>query len=431
MVSQRAFHAKVPWICYFAGMRSALVRYHEIALKKGNRAWFVEHLKRNLSTALRGMGLKEIRNASGRLLLNFNHDVPPEEVTDRLGRVFGVANFSLVERTDADMAALAAHVLKSLQGQSFDSFRVETRRVDKGFPLTSNDVNRELGALVQAHSGARVDLSRPEMTVSVEILPSSAFVSLRKAPGAGGLPVGASGRLVSLISGGIDSPVASYRMMQRGCRLIFVHFHSSPFLDRSSQDKTRALVEMLTRYQYTSRLYLVPFGEIQRSIVAAVLRPLRVVIYRRMMLRIASIIAARERARALVTGESLAQVASQTLPNIAVIEEAARLPVLRPLIGMDKQEIIDQAMSIGTFETSVQPDQDCCQLFVPKHPAVKATLRRAREAEAALDVEELTRLGADHAEVERFHYPEPREDKQPVPPGDGGDGNLAGRISEA
>ncbi len=393
----------------FPDMRAALVRYHEIALKRGNRAWFVEHLKKNLSTALRGMGLKEIRNASGRLLLNFNQDVPPEEVTDRLGRVFGIANFSLVERTDADMPALEAYVLKALQGESFDSFRIETRRVDKRFPLTSNEINRTLGALVQAHSGSRVDLTRPELTVSVEVLPSSAFVSLGRAPGPGGLPVGASGRLVSLISGGIDSPVASYRMMQRGCRLMFVHFHSSPFLDRSSQDKSRALVEMLTRYQYLSRLHLVPFGEIQRRIVAAVLRPLRVVIYRRMMLRIASAIAAKERARALVTGESLAQVASQTLPNIAVIEEAARLPVLRPLIGMDKQEIIDQAMAIGTFETSVQPDQDCCQLFVPKHPAIKTTLRRVREAEAALDVDELVGMGVDQAETERFHFPEPKQ----------------------
>ncbi|MCY4486826.1 MAG: tRNA 4-thiouridine(8) synthase ThiI [Deltaproteobacteria bacterium] len=397
---------KLTGICYLSDMRSALVRYHEIALKRGNRAYFVDHLKRNISTALRGLGLKEIRNASSRLLLNFNHDVPAEEVTARLAGVFGIANFSLVERTDTDMSAVGEHVLQALQGQSFDSFRIEARRVDKRFPLTSTDINRELGALVQAHSGARVDLTHPEMTISVEMLPSSAFVSLGRKPGPGGLPVGASGRLVSLISGGIDSPVASYRMMKRGCRLIYVHFHSTPFLDRSSQEKAKTLVDMLTRYQFHSRLYLVPFGEIQRRIVAAVLRPLRVVIYRRMMLRIASVIAAKERARALVTGESLAQVASQTLPNIAVIEEAARLPVLRPLVGMDKQEIIDEAMGIGTFETSVLPDQDCCQLFVPRHPAVKATLRRVREAEAALDLEELTGLGADHVEVERFSFPE-------------------------
>lgn len=414
MVPREAFHAKVPRICYSSPMRSALVRYHEIALKRGNRGYFVEHLKKNLGAALRGLGLREIRNASSRLLLHFNHDVPSDELSERLARVFGVANFSLVEPADNHMPALGARVLEALRGQSFGSFRIETRRVDKRFPLTSNDVNRELGALVQKHSGARVDLTRPDLTVSVEIHPANAFVSLQRLPGPGGLPVGASGRAVSLISGGIDSPVASYRMMQRGCRLIFVHFHSSPFLDRSSQEKARALVAMLTRYQFVSRLYLAPFGEVQRRIVAAVLRPLRVVIYRRMMLRIASVIAARERARVLVTGESLAQVASQTLPNIAVIEEAAQLPVLRPLIGMDKQEIIDQAMRMGTFETSVQPDQDCCQLFVPRHPAVNATLRRVREAEAPLDLPELVRLGADHAEVQRFHFPEPDEGRRRV-----------------
>ncbi len=393
-------------ICYLSKMRSALVRYHEIALKRGNRAWFVEHLKKNISAALRGLGLKEIRNASSRLLLNFNHEVPADEVTGRLAGVFGIANFSLVERTDNDMAALQDHVLAAIDGRSFDSFRIAARRVDKRFPLTSNDINRELGAAVQARSGARVDLTNPELTVAIEVLPSSAFVSLGRVPGPGGLPVGASGRLVSLISGGIDSPVASYRMMKRGCRLIYVHFHSSPFLDRSSQEKATALVRRLTRHQFHSKLYLVPFGEIQRRIVAAVLRPLRVVIYRRMMLRIASIIAVRERARALVTGESLAQVASQTLPNIAVIEEASWLPVLRPLVGMDKQEIIDEAMQIGTFETSILPDQDCCQLFVPRHPAVKATLRGVREAEAALDLDELAALGADHVEIERFSSPE-------------------------
>lgn len=401
MVPQPSCMQKLAGICYLSGMRSALVRYHEIALKRGNRAYFVDHLKRNISTALRGLGLKEIRNASSRLLLNFNHEVPADEVSARLAGVFGIANFSLVERTDNDMSALGDHVLQALQGQSFDSFRIEARRVDKRFPLTSNDINRDLGALVQAHSGARVDLTHPEMTVSVEILPSSAFVSLGREPGPGGLPVGASGRLVSLISGGIDSPVASYRMMKRGCRLIYVHFHSSPFLDRSSQEKAKTLVGMLTRYQFHSRLYLVPFGEIQRRIVAAVLRPLRVVIYRRMMLRIASIIAAKERARALVTGESLAQVASQTLPNIAVIEEAARLPVLRPLVGMDKQEIIDEARRLGTFPISILPDEDCCSLFTPRHPATRTNATEIERLESALDVPALVAKAVEQAEVRR------------------------------
>ena len=215
-------------------------------------------------------------------------------------------------------------------------------------------------------SDARVDLKNAELTISIEILRRDAFFGFDKIAGPGGLPVGASGRVVSLISGGIDSPVASYRMMQRGCRLIFVHFHSAPYLDKTSQEKVRDLVKWLTRHQFTSRLYLVPFGEIQRQIVASVLRPLRVVLYRRMMMRIAEAIAKKQKGEALVTGESLAQVASQTLQNLAVIEKATALPILRPLVGMDKQEIIDQARRIGTFETSVIPDQTASSLH---HPA--------------------------------------------------------------
>jgi thiamine biosynthesis protein ThiI len=271
--------------------------------------------------------------------------------------------------------------------------------------LTSPEINRQLGAAVKENSGARVDLSHAELTVFVEILPRDAFFGFHKIPGPGGLPVGASGRLVSLISGGIDSPVAAYRMMQRGCRLIFVHFHSAPYLDKTSQEKVRKLVSELTRHQFQSRLYLVPFGEIQRQIVAAVNRPLRVVLYRRMMLRIAEAVARGEKAKALVTGESLGQVASQTLENMAVIQQAAALPILRPLVGMDKQEIIDQSRRIGTFDISSMPDQDCCQLFVPKHPATKAKLREVEEAESSLEIDQLTRLGIDNAEKEEFKFP--------------------------
>jgi thiamine biosynthesis protein ThiI len=251
-----------------------------------------------------------------------------------------------------------------------------------------------------------VDLEDAELTISIEILPRSAFFGFDKIAGAGGLPVGVSGRAVSLISGGFDSPVAAYRMMQRGCRLTFVHFHSAPYLDKTSQEKVRELVKLLTRHQFSSRLYLIPFGEIQRQIVAGVLRPLRVILYRRMMLRIAEAIAGKERARALVTGESLAQVASQTLENLAVIEKATTLTILRPLVGMDKQEIIDQARRIGTFETSAIPDQDCCQLFVPQHPATKAKLADVENAESRLDLAALTQLGVERAQLEEFKYPD-------------------------
>jgi thiamine biosynthesis protein ThiI len=386
-------------------MDSVLIRYHEIALKKGNRQYFTELLKRNLLAAVKDLGAKKIRSLPARLLLTFKNDIDPSITAQRIGTVFGVANFSLVERTARDIDALRSRILESINGTHFSSFRIETQRGDKTFPLTSPEINRQLGAAVKEKSGARVDLMNAEFTVTVEILPRDAFFGFNKIPGAGGLPVGASGRLISLISGGIDSPVAAYRMMQRGCRLIFVHFHSVPYLNNTSQEKVRQLITTLTRHQFLSRLYLVPFGEIQRQIVASVARPLRVILYRRMMLRIAEAIARKEKAKALVTGESLGQVASQTLDNMVVVQQAARLPILRPLVGMDKQEIIDQARRIGTFDISSIPDQDCCQLFVPKHPATKARFSEVAEDESKFDVNELVRYGLENTKEEEFTFP--------------------------
>jgi len=386
-------------------MDSALIRYHEIALKKGNRQYFTELLKRNIVQAVKDLGAKEIRSLPARLLLTFKTDVAEAALIERLSGVFGVANFSLVERVERDIEILRARILASLDGHHFESFRIETQRGDKTFPLTSPEINRRLGAAVRETSGARVDLENAQFTVTVEVLPRDAFFGFDKIAGAGGLPVGASGRVAALISGGFDSPVAAYRMMQRGCRIIFVHFHSAPFQDKTSQEKVRQLVTRLTRHQFHSRLYLVPFGEIQRRIVAAVARPLRVVLYRRMMLRIGEAIARKEKARALITGESLGQVASQTLDNLAVIEQAARLPILRPLVGMDKQEIIDQARRIGTFDISSIPDQDCCQLFVPRHPATKARFADVEQDETKFDVEELLHYGIDNAAEEEFTFP--------------------------
>jgi len=386
-------------------MTAVLIRYHEIALKKGNRPYFIDLLKRNLISAVGGLPLTEAKTMQGRILLTFGEKALREDIARRVERVFGVANFSFVERMPADIGELENRIIQALDGRQFASFRIDARRADKEFPLTSPEINRQLGAAVKAKSGARVDLESAELTISVEILPHAAFFGFDKIAGAGGLPVGASGRVVSLISGGFDSPVAAYRMMQRGCRLIFVHFHSVPYLDKTSQEKCRDLVKLLTRHQFTSRLYLVPFGEIQRQIVAGVLRPLRVVLYRRMMLRIAEAIAKKEKGQALVTGESLAQVASQTLENLAVIGKAATLPLLRPLVGMDKQEIIDQARKIGTFETSATPDQDCCQLFVPKHPATKARLADVESAESGIDFGRLVQAGVEQAAVEEFRFP--------------------------
>jgi thiamine biosynthesis protein ThiI len=250
-----------------------------------------------------------------------------------------------------------------------------------------------------------VDLTRPELTVFVEILPGEAYVYFEKVPGPGGLPVGIGGRVVVLLSGGIDSPVAAYRVMKRGCPVTFVHFHSYPFVEKTSQEKADALAAHLTQFQYASRLYVVPFGEIQREVVLSVPPPYRVVVYRRLMARIAEQVAQKEGALALATGESLGQVASQTLENLVVIEEAVRLPILRPLIGMDKEEIAAAARAIGTFETSIIPDQDCCTLFTPKHPVVRSTVEEIRRVEGRLDLSALVAGGLARAAVQEYAFP--------------------------
>ena len=239
----------------------------------------------------------------------------------------------------------------------------------------------------------------------MEILNDEAFCYLRKEPGAGGLPSGVSGRVACLMSGGIDSPVAAYRMIKRGCRVRLIHFHSYPILSHTSQDKVAELAELLTRHQLETRLYMVAFGEIQRQVVLAVPPPLRVVVYRRLMLRIAERIGRASGAAALVTGEAVGQVASQTLDNMAVIDSVTSMPVLRPLVGMDKEEIVREARRLGTYEVSIVPDEDCCTLFTPKHPATRAKAYQVGAAEAGLEVDPLVEEAATTAERRDLRFP--------------------------
>ena len=380
-------------------MRCIIVHYHEIALKGKNRPTFVRQLVENLERATEGLGVEEVRPLTGRVMMRLDESADWPSIKERLGRVFGVANFSLAFRTPLNINILKERIAQELEGISFNSFRVRARRAYKAFPLTSQEIEREVGAYVKEMSGAKVDLTGAELTIFIEVVPVEAFFYFEKIPGPGGLPVGVAGRVVSLISGGIDSPVAAYRMMKRGCQVIFVHLHAYPFLDKTSQDKVRELVRLLNRHQYTSRLYLIPFGEVQRRVTLSVKGPYRVVIYRRLMGRIAERIARREGAGALVTGESLGQVASQTMENLSVIEEAVTIPIFRPLIGMDKSEISKEAQDIGTYDISIIPDQDCCQLFVPSNPATYTSVEEIRRAEEGLDMEGLIDLALEGSEV--------------------------------
>jgi len=385
---------------------AAIVHYHEISLKRGNRPLFLRHLQQNVLRAVGDLGPVRLVQLPGRIMLDLSRHPDPERLGERLARVCGIANFSLALRTGVSLDALRPAVERAIEGRAFRTFRISARRAFKTFPLTSVELNRHLGAHVLAlRPDARVSLEHAECDVRVEVLPSEAFVYADRHLGAGGLPVGASGTVAALLSGGIDSPVAAWRLMKRGCRVVFVHFHSAPYLPDLSRGKVRDLVTRLTQWQYFSRLFLVPFGEIQREVVLSVPPPARVVVYRRLMIRIAEAIARASGALALATGESLGQVASQTLENIATIDAAARMPVLRPLIGTDKLEITDEAKRLGTFETSIEPDADCCTLFVPRHPATRMTPAEADALEARLDVDRLVAAGVDGAAVETFAFP--------------------------
>ena len=387
-------------------MKSIVIHYQEIALKGKNRPWFVARLVRNLREATKDLDVRDVRALQGRIELVLGEETTWEAARDRVATVFGIGNFARAGRAPLDVDAIAVEILKDLGPEDPPSFRLSARRSDKRFPLTSPQIEREVGGRIKEARGWHVDLSHPALTIHVEALSRDAFYFFGKERGAGGLPVGASGKVTCLLSGGIDSPVAAWRMMRRGCRVNFVHFHSYPILSRASQEKAGELARLLARYQYHSRLMLVPFGEIQQRVVLAVAPPLRVVVYRRLMMRIAERLARLNRAQALVTGEVVGQVASQTLENMATIGSVVSMPVLRPLVGLDKEEITAEAVRLGTYPISIIPDQDCCTLFTPKHPATKAKRHEVERAEAALPIEEIVQQAVSAAAVEHFSFPD-------------------------
>jgi len=392
-------------------MRCAIIHYHELALKGRNRPFFEQRLARNIRSAVRDVGGKQVDTLQGRIRVILQPDASWPLVRERLARVFGIANFSLAQSAPFDddttrlLDPLKSAIGEAIQDVAFATFRVSAKRSDKRLPMTSMDVEREIGAHVCQITGKAVDLRQPDVTIHIETLIKDAYYFLHREEGAGGLPIGTSGKVACLLSGGIDSPVAAYRLMKRGCPAVFIHFHGRPYVSRASEEKVRELAELLTRYQSNSRLYLVPFGDIQRQIVLGAPSAFRIVLYRRMMIRIAEELARRERCWALVTGDSLGQVASQTAENISVVEEASGLPILRPLIGMDKLEITQQAQKIGTFQTSIEPDEDCCRLFVPPHPSTRTELDHIHKIERGFDLIALVKQGLDNVELADLTFP--------------------------
>jgi len=309
--------------------------------------------------------------------------------------------------TPKDMGALVAGVLRVVarrrpsQSGVSPSFKVETNRADKRFPLTSPEISAEIGHHVQEATGWRVDLTHPDLVIHVELLFEEAFFYMDRVPGIGGLPVGASGTVGLLLSGGIDSPVAGYFALKRGCQVIPIHFHSEPFGNwLGSQEKVKRLVAALRPYGILGKYYVVPIGEIQREMVVDAPASMRILLYRRLMVRIAEELTGHEDGLALVTGESLGQVASQTLQSMRAVEAVASLPILRPLVGLDKAEIVALAKTIGTYEISIEAGDDCCQFLMPRQVVTRPALDDVGAAEASLEIARLVGTGLAGARVE-------------------------------
>jgi thiamine biosynthesis protein ThiI len=382
-----------------------VVHFLELALKGRNRPWFVASLVRSIRLLLADQPVSHVRHVQGRIEARLGADADWPEIRSRLSLLPGIANFAHAVEVEASIDAMWDAMAVMLPGLTPTSFRVKVRRINKQFPIPSPQVERALGERVIAATGWPVDLTTPELTLRVEALKEHALVYAVREPGAGGLPLGTGGKVLCLMSGGIDSPVAAWRMIRRGCRVSFIHFHAYPILSRASQDKARQLVQTLTRAQLSSRLFLVPFGAVQQQVLLNVPAPLRVIIYRRLMVRIAEAVAERHGALALVTGDVVGQVASQTLENIAAVNRVANMPMFRPLIGDDKEEITAIARTIGTYDTSVIPDEDCCTLFTPRLPSTRTTPQLVEDAEAQLDVPALVAMALDGVTVETFKFP--------------------------
>ncbi len=380
--------------------------YHEIALKKGNRPWFLKRMAANLDLALAGAGVGKIQRGPMMAMIPLRDESQWPVIRERLEHLIGIERLGRAYRVEPSLDAIKEVLPTILEGHSARSFRIDTHRSDKSFPMMSPEVNRDLGAFVQGLTGLPVDLRHADLTVGVQLVRRSALVSLEHAAGQGGMPVGVGGPVAVMLSGGIDSPVASHMMMKRGCTALFIHFHAFPLVDATSREKAQDLVRLLTQYQFRSRLLQVPFGQVQQQIIVSTPPAYRVLLYRRFMVRIAQELAARNGARALITGESLGQVSSQTLENIAVIDTAAdRLPILRPLVGMDKEEIVARARVLGTYPISILPDQDCCTLFVPKHPVTRGRLGDVERIESDLPVDRLVAEAVEAAEAEEYRWP--------------------------
>ena len=399
-----------------------VVHYHELWLKGGNRRFFLGKLFTALRQSLQGIPVQRIEQPGDRFVVRLGADARLEEAMGRVERVLGIANYAVARPVERDMDALCRAAWDEMEPLKFATFAVRAKRSDKSFPHGTIEIETTVGRHLLENLRAqgrdvRVQLKDPEVTCHIEVTPGPLLVYARKIPGAGGLPANTAGRMMCLLSGGYDSAVAAYLMMKRGAHLSFTHFYGTGARPgESSLHVASGLVRRLVPYQFRAKLYRVPFEGIQREIVRYAPENVRVLLYRRMMLRIAEAFARRDRALALVNGDSLGQVASQTLRNLVAVEAAATMPLFRPLAGMDKMDILAIARKIGTYEISSEPFHDCCPVFLPRSPELSATPNELANAEEGLDIEALVAQAIRGATIERFSYEGGRvEATEPAP----------------
>ena len=387
-----------------------LIKDGEIVLKGLNRRQFEDVLKKNIRIALQGLGSFAITSAQSTIAVKpLGDDIDLDEACARIGRVFGIVSFSraaLCEEKSMESVLATAPVYLEKQLRAAKTFKVEAKRSDKKFPLKSPEICRELGGVILSkYRHLTVDVHHPDVTVYVEIRDHGAYVHADPIRGAGGIPVGTGGKAVVLISGGIDSPVAAYMMAKRGVKLTAVHFASPPYTAMRAEEKVVRLLQKVSRYAMPMTMYTVPFTKIQEKLRDDCSEELFTIIMRRLLMEIAQCIARDHDCAALITGESLGQVASQTIGALNCTDDAADMVVFRPLIGMDKQEIINIAYQIDTYETSIEPYEDCCTVFTPRHPRTKPILKFVKAAQEKAGFEPLIEEALQNLKITQI-YPE-------------------------
>ena len=381
-----------------------ICHYGELALKGGNRLFFERQLVQNIRQQLSvdfSDSIKEVQRKYGSIAIILTPEGSEriKPLKEAVSKIFGIVHFSVAVETVQEIEAIKKTALELLEKERFETFRVTTQRSEKSFPLTSEQVNREVGAFVVDKLQKKVSLKNADRVCFVEISGKNAFLYAEKIKGAGGMPVGTAGRALVLLSGGLDSPVAAYYALKRGLNVKFIHFHSIPYTSKASLDKVSQLAKALKKYKAGGKIFSIPFADAQKEIMLNCPDSLRIILYRRLMLRISEAVARRNKAQALVNGDSLGQVASQTLENLSVVGQVSGLLLIRPLIGMDKEEIMQIAREIGTYDISILPHDDCCTRLMPKKPEIRAKLEDVLNAEKNLDIEKIVSDALANTEI--------------------------------